>query len=137
MYKNISCFVYKISNSLFCYRSPGPVTLTNMDHVQSLPSHLPHLPSTRLSRLPGHQLQPLLPARQGDNKRKRLNAVLDKLTSNINKVSEDASGGDEPDSPDKSLEIELNVKTKFRKEESEDTSGEYIKYYLMCSEVQM
>ena len=51
--------------------------------------------------------------------------MLDKLTNNINKVSEDASGGDEPDSPDKSLEIELNVKTKFRKEESEDTSGEW------------
>jgi len=93
-----------------------------MEHLQSLPP--PHLPSPRLARL-GHQLEPLLPARQGDNKRKRLNAVLDKLTSNINKVSEDASGGEpEPDSPDKNLEIEFNVKTKFKKEESEDTSGD-------------
>ena len=87
-------------------------------------AQLSRLPSPRLPRLVS-QLEPLLPGKQGDNKRKRLNAVLDKLTNNINKVSEDASGGDEPDSPDKSLEIELNVKTKFRKEESEDTSGEW------------
>ena len=94
----------------------APLT-TNME------AQLSRLPSPRLPRLVS-QLEPLLPGKQGDNKRKRLNAVLDKLTNNINKVSEDASGGDEPDSPDKSLEIELNVKTKFRKEESEDTSGE-------------
>ena len=114
-----------------CFSS-NPVTLpTNMEHLQSLPP--PHLSSPRLARL-GHQLEPLLPARQGDNKRKRLNAVLDKLTSNINKVSEDASGGEpEPDSPDKNLEIEFNVKTKFKKEESEDTSGEQqiVNYWII------
>ena len=96
-------------------------------------AQLSHLHSPRLPRLVS-QLEPLLPGKQGDNKRKRLNAVLDKLTNNINKVSEDASGGDEPDSPDKSLEIELNVKTKFRKEESEDTSGKsecFVSYQLL------
>ena len=104
--------------------------MTRCDNCSSNPgvgpnmeAQLSHLPSPGLPRLVS-QLEPLLPGKQGDNKRKRLNAVLDKLTNNINKVSEDASGGDEPDSPDKSLEIELNVKTKFRKEESEDTSGE-------------
>ena len=103
----------------FSFNPPhSHVTLTT-----NMEAQLSHLPSPRLPRLVS-QLEPLLPGKQGDNKRKRLNAVLDKLTNNINKVSEDASGGDEPDSPDKSLEIELNVKTKFRKEESEDTSGE-------------
>ena len=51
--------------------------------------------------------------------------MLDKLASNITKVSDDAAP-EELDSPgDKSLEFELNVKTKIKKEEScEDTSGE-------------
>ena len=59
-----------------------------------------------------------------DNKRKRLNAVLDKLASNITKVPEDGPGDDLSGSPDKRLELEINVKTKIKKEESEDTSGE-------------
>jgi len=117
--------VTNINSNNYLTSSSNPVTLpTNMDHLQSLPAPLGLLASPRLSRL-GHPLEPLRPARQGDNKRKRLNAVLDKLTNNINKVSEDASGGEaEPDSPDKNLEIEFNVKTKFKKEESEDTSGD-------------
>lgn len=86
-------------------------------------SHVAQIPNTCSPRLAkfGQHLEPLLPGK--DNKRKRLNAVLDKLASNITKVSDDGAGED-PDSPDKGLEFEINVKTKFKKEESEDTSGD-------------
>lgn len=76
--------------------------------------------SPRLTTL-GQQLEPLLPGK--DNKRKRLNAVLDKLTSNINKCSDDGAV-DDPDSPDKNLEFAINVKTKIKKESSEEGSGD-------------
>jgi uncharacterized Zn-finger protein len=77
--------------------------------------------SPRLPRL-GPQLQPLLPAKA--TKRKRLNAVLDKLANNI-KVA--------PESPDdygdKNLEFTINVKTKIKKEsdpssESDESDNE-------------
>ena len=48
---------------------------------------------------------------------------MDKLTSNINKGSDDG-GGEDPDSPDKSLELAINVKTKIKKESSEEGSGD-------------
>ena len=47
--------------------------------------------------------------------------MLDKLASNITKVPEDGPGDDLSGSPDKRLELEINVKTKIKKEESEDT----------------
>ena len=121
----------------------NPVTINNAMETGSHVAHLPATCSPRLARF-GQQLEPLLPGKYfysipvrqqshpspfhfagKDNKRKRLNAVLDKLASNITKVSDDASPEDLDSPGDKSLEFELNVKTKIKKEEScEDTSGE-------------
>ena len=50
--------------------------------------------------------------------------MLDKLTNNITKAPDDGPGEDISESPEKRLELEINVKTKIKKEESEDTSGE-------------
>ena len=104
--------------------------------VAHVSHHVSDTCSPRLARF-GQQLEPLLPGDETyfsydsgaclhgkvisgkDNKRKRLNAVLDKLTNNINKGSDD-----DPGSPDKSLEFEINVKTKFKKESSEEGSGD-------------
>ena len=104
--------------------------------VAHVSHHVSDTCSPRLARF-GQQLEPLLPGDEKyfsydsgaclhgkvisgkDNKRKRLNAVLDKLTNNINKGSDD-----DPGSPDKSLEFEINVKTKFKKESSEEGSGD-------------
>lgn len=90
-------------------------------HVAHPHPHLPATCSPRLARL-GQTLEPLLPGK--DNKRKRLNAVLDKLASNITKAPDDGPGEDLSESPEKRLELEINVKTKIKKEEGEDTSGE-------------
>jgi len=101
----------------------NPVTTANKmeasGHVTRLPSTCP----TRLTSQFTPKLDPLLPGK--DNKRKRLNAVLDKLASNITKVSDDnvRDNTDILDSPEKSLALEINVKTKFKKDDtSEDTS---------------
>jgi len=113
------------NNTFLTLYSLNPVT-TNI--TMEAGSHLahphPHLPATcspRLARF-GQTLEPLLPAK--DNKRKRLNAVLDKLANNITKAPDDGPGEDISESPEKRLELEINVKTKIKKEESEDTSGE-------------
>lgn len=94
-------------------------------HVAHPHPHLPATCSPRLARL-GQTLEPLLPGK--DNKRKRLNAVLDKLASNITKAPDEGNEGpaeELAESPEKRLELEINVKTKIKKEESsEDTSGE-------------
>lgn len=50
--------------------------------------------------------------------------MLDKLASNITKAPDDGPGEDLSGSPEKRLELEINVKTKIKKEEGEDTSGE-------------
>ena len=107
-------------------------------HVAHAHPHLPATCSPRLARL-GQTLEPLLPGEGWwshvkslilfiftgkDNKRKRLNAVLDKLASNITKAPDDGPAEDLSSSPEKRLELEINVKTKIKKEESEDTSGE-------------
>jgi len=75
---------------------------------------------TNLGRLP--LLEPLLPAKA--NKRKRLNAVLDKLANNMKVAPESPD-----DDGDNNLEFEINVKTKIKKEsdpssESEESDNE-------------
>ena len=111
-------------------------------HVAHPHPHLPATCSPRLARL-GQTLEPLLPGMRWwglveriilfiftgkDNKRKRLNAVLDKLASNITKAPDEGNEGpaeELAESPEKRLELEINVKTKIKKEESsENTSGE-------------
>ena len=77
--------------------------------------------SPRLPRL-GHQQQPLLPAKA--TKRKRLNAVLDKLANNIKVAPESPD-----DDGDNNLEFKINVKTKIKKEsdpssESDESDNE-------------
>jgi len=77
--------------------------------------------SPRLPRL-GQELEPLLPAKA--TKRKRLNAVLDKLANNIKVAPESPD-----DDGDNNLEFEINVKTKIKKEsdpssESEDSDND-------------
>jgi DNA-directed RNA polymerase subunit RPC12/RpoP len=77
--------------------------------------------SPRLPRI-GHQLEPLLPAKA--TKRKRLNAVLDKLANNIKVAPESPD-----DDGDNNLEFEINVKTKIKKEsdpssESDESDNE-------------
>lgn len=129
----------------------NPLTINTME-TGSQVAHVSRLASStcspRLTTL-GQQLEPLLPGKfpktfyifkthskvfstiivktifvvGKDNKRKRLNAVLDKLTSNINKCSDDGAV-DDPDSPDKNLEFAINVKTKIKKESSEEGSGD-------------
>jgi len=106
-------------NNNYSTHSFNPLTNNTMEtgsEVAHVSHHVSDTCSPRLARF-GQQLEPLLPGK--DNKRKRLNAVLDKLTNNINKGSDD-----DPGSPDKSLEFEINVKTKFKKESSEEGSGD-------------
>ena len=72
--------------------------------------------SPRLPRL-GPQLQPLLPAKA--NKRKRLNAVLDKLANNIKVAPESPD-----DDGDNNLEFKINVKTTIKKESDLSSESE-------------
>lgn len=108
------------NNNYHLTHSFNQVTSINTMETGSHVAQIPNTCSPRLAKF-GQHLEPLLPGK--DNKRKRLNAVLDKLASNITKVSDDGPG-DDLDSPDKGLEFEINVKTKFKKDESEDTSGD-------------
>jgi len=98
------------------------ITVTNNNKNNMEEGH-----GTNLGRLPREPrlqplLEPLLPGKA--NKRKRLNAVLDKLANNIKVAPESPD-----DEGDNNLEFEINVKTKIKKEsdpssESEESDNE-------------
>lgn len=97
------------------------ITVTNNNNNNN--NNMEDTHGTNLGRLPREPLlQPLLPAKA--TKRKRLNAVLDKLASNIKVAPESPD-----DDGDNNLEFEINVKTKIKKEsdpssESEESDNE-------------
>jgi len=100
--------------------TPYPVT-NNYNKINMEDTRMVAACPPRLPRL-GHQLQPLLPAKA--TKRKRLNAVLDKLANNIKVAPESPD-----DDGDNNLEFEINVKTKIKKEsdpssESDESDNE-------------
>jgi len=95
------------------------ITVTNNNNNNN--NNMEDTHGTNLGRLPREPrlqplLQPLLPAKA--TKRKRLNAVLDKLANNIKVAPESPD-----DDGDNNLEFEINVKTKIKKE-SDDPSSE-------------
>jgi len=97
------------------------VQLTNINKINMEDTRMVATCSPRLPRL-GQDAEPLLPAKA--TKRKRLNAVLDKLANNIKVTPESPD-----DDGDNNLEFEINVKTKIKKEsdpssESEDSDNE-------------
>eukprot|EP00092_Neocalanus_flemingeri_P022163 GFUD01024041.1.p1 GENE.GFUD01024041.1~~GFUD01024041.1.p1 ORF type:complete len:514 (-),score=90.53 GFUD01024041.1:499-2040(-) len=97
----------------------SPVTNNNIINMED--TRMVATCSPRLPRL-GQQLEPLLPAKA--TKRKRLNAVLDKLANNMKVAPESPN-----DDGDNTLEFEINVKTKIKKEsdpssESDDSDND-------------